>query len=503
MARKVRSKTRVDSKRSRQPVAVIDIGSNSVRLVVYDGQTRTPIPLHNEKAICALGKGLEKTGRLNPDGVKMAFDTVGRFVKIARALGAGDIEALATAAVRDAADGKDFVGTIVRRTKIKVQILTGKQEAERSALGVLCGIPEADGIVADLGGGSLELVKVGNRKMSEHTTMPLGLLRLNEAAEGDRGKALALIDKALAKHKWVTKQKDRTLYAVGGAWRALARVCIAQMNYPLHVLDNFTLERQQATALFEVISRLGQKSLEQIKGVSRSRLATLPLAAAVLERLLDVAKPRTLVFSIYGMREGQFFKDLPANVRKQDPILSLAEEMARAAGRSIEAGHESFKWMNALFKGESAKQAKLRRAACLLRDVWWTEHPDYRAEQAFLRVLRLPFLGLDHEDRAALALTLYYRYQTEASEPIIEQAHALLADSRIQRIQTIGLAMRLAYALSAGAPGWVSRTSLKIDGEKLILRVPAGEPMFKAGSYARRLDRLAGHLGLKAQVRVF
>ncbi len=503
MGRKVTPrKRRVDTKRARKPVAVIDIGSNSVRLVVYDGQTRTPIPVHNEKAICALGKGLEKTGKLNPDGVRMAFDTVGRFVKIARALGAGEIDALATAAVRDASDGKAFANAISRRTKINVQILTGKQEAERSALGVLCGIPDADGIVADLGGGSLELVKVGHRRMSEHTTLPLGLLRINEAADGDRDKALSIIDKALDKHKWVTKQKDRTLYAVGGAWRSLARVCIAQMNYPLHVLDNFTLERQQAISLFDVISRLSQRSLEQIKGVSRARLATLPLAAAVLERLLEVVKPRSLVFSIYGMREGQFFKELPAAVRKQDPIVSLAEEMARAAGRSTEAGHESFKWMSPLFKDEGAKQKKLRLAACLLRDVWWTEHPDYRAEQAFLRVLRLPFLGLGHEDRAALALGLYYRYQTEPSEPIIEQAHALLAESRIHRIRTVGLAMRLAYALSAGAAGWVAKTSLKMNGEKLVLRVPRDEPMFRSGSYERRLKRLADHLGLTAQVKM-
>lgn len=501
MARKVTPKKRRAAARTRKPVAVIDIGSNSVRLVVYNGQTRTPIPLHNEKVICALGKGLEKTGRLNADGIRMAFDTVGRFVKVSRALGAGSINALATAAVRDAEDGKAFARTLARRARIDVQILTGKQEAQRSALGVLCGIPDAEGIAADLGGGSLELVKLAGRRTSEHTTLPLGLLRLSEAAEGNRDKALAIIDKALDKHKWVAKQRDRTLYAVGGAWRSLARVCIAQMNYPLHVLDNFTLERQQAITLFGVISRLGTRSLEQIKGVSRARLATLPLGAAVLERLLEVARPRALVFSIYGMREGQFFKDLPADVRRQDPVVSLAEEMALAAGRSPEAGYESFAWMSGLFREEGAKQKKLRLAACLLRDVWWTEHPDYRAEQAFLRVLRLPFLGLDHEDRAALALALYYRYQSEPSEPIIEQAHALLADTRIHRIQTIGLAMRLAYALSAGAPGWVGRTSLAVNGGKLVLKVPGREPMFASGSYDRRLKRLADHLGLAAQIR--
>jgi len=483
-----------------RPVAVIDVGSNSVRLVVYSGLTRTPIPLHNEKVICALGKGLEKSGQLNSEGVGMAFDTVARFVKIARSLGVERIDTLATAAVRDAEDGAAFAKALEKRCDIKVQILTGKQEARRSALGVLCGIPDADGVVADLGGGSLELVQIGNGEMSEHTTLPLGLLRLTEASDGNRGEAIAIINKAMEKHKWVGKARDKTLFAVGGAWRSLARVCIAQMDYPLHVLDNFTLDRAQAISLFDVISRLSPKSLEQIKGISRSRLATLPLAAAVLERLLEINKPKVLVFSIYGMREGQFFKSLPDNVRKQDPLVSLAEEIARGAGRSPAAGYETFEWMSPLFKDESPRQKKLRLAACLLRDVWWTEHPDYRAEQAFLRVLRLPFLGLGHEDRAGLALALYYRYGSGFSEPIIKQAHALLQESRVHRVQTIGLGLRLAYALSAGAPGVLKKTSLKISAGNLILAVPDGDALFKSGPYLRRVKRIADHLGLEGRI---
>ncbi len=485
---------------TRRPVAVIDVGSNSVRLVVYSGLTRTPIPLHNEKVICALGKGLEKSGQLNADGVGMAFDTVARFIGIARSLGAERIDTLATAAVRDAEDGAAFAKALEKRCDIKVQILTGKQEARRSALGVLCGIPDADGVVADLGGGSLELVQIGNGEMSEHTTLPLGLLRLMEASDGNRERALDIINKAVEKHKWVAKAKDKTLFAVGGAWRSLARVCIAQMNYPLHVLDNFALERTQAISLFDVISHLSPRSLEKIKGVSRARLATLPLAAAVLERLLEINRPRNLVFSIYGMREGQFFKALPDALRKQDPLVSLAEEIARGAGRSTAAGHETFEWMSPLFKEESPRQKKLRLAACLLRDVWWTEHSDYRAEQAFLRVLRLPFLGLGHEDRAGLALALYYRYGSDPAEPIIKQAHSMLPESRIHRVQTIGLALRLAYALSAGAPGVVKRTSLKVTAGLLILTVPDGDPLFKAGPYLRRVKRIADHLGLEGRI---
>jgi exopolyphosphatase/guanosine-5'-triphosphate,3'-diphosphate pyrophosphatase len=480
-----------------RPIGIIDIGSNTVRLVVYHGETRTPVPLHNEKATCALGKGLEKTGLLNAEGVKLAFETVGRFARIAESMSVARLDVLATAAVRDAKDGAEFVKALEKRCGIQVQILSGKQEAKRSALGVLCGTPDAEGVVADLGGGSLELVQVAKGDMSDHTTLPLGLLRLTEASDGDRSKALQIINRALDKEEWVPgSAKDRNLYAVGGAWRALARVCISQMNYPLHVLDSFSLGREQAISLFDVISRLGQKSLEHVKGISRNRLATLPLAAAVLERLLEVTKPKHVFFSIYGMREGQFFRALPEHIKKLDPLISLAEDMARSAGRDPHVGHEAFEWMAPLFPAETAIQRRLRLAACILRDSWWMEHPDYRGEQAFLRVLRLPFLGLNHEDRAGLALAMFYRYGSEPSEPIIKQAHALLAETRIDRIRTIGLALRLSYVLAPGVTGVLKRTKLAIENKTLVLTMSEREPLFRSGSYPRRLQRLATHLGL-------
>ena len=491
-----------DRETTQKPIGIIDIGSNSVRLVVYTAQTRIPIPLHNEKEICALGKGLEKTGCLYSDGVKMAFDALTRFVKIANSLNVERLDVLATAAVRDAIDGKDFAKAVEKRCGVRVQILTGKQEARRSALGVLCGAPDAEGVVADLGGGSLELVHIAKGDLTEHTTLPLGLLRLAEAAEDDRVKAVAIINKALEKHKWVTgRAKDQSLFAVGGAWRALARVCIAQMNYPLHVLDNFALDRQQALSLFDVIARQGPRSLENIKGVSKSRLVNLPMAAAVLERLIEITKPKNLVFSIYGMREGQFFKALPENLRKQDPLIGLAEDMAVKAGRSPQVGHDTFEWMSALFPDETPKQRRLRLAACILRDAWWMEHPDYRGEQAFLRMLRLPFLGLGHEDRAGLALAMFYRYGGEASEPVVKQAHALLEESRVFRVQTIGMALRLAYVLAPGGSAILNkRAKLSIQSKVLVLTLAEGEPMFSAGSYPRRLQRLAAHLGLDHRI---
>lgn len=482
------------------PVGVIDIGSNTVRLVVFGGRRRTPLPLFNEKATCALGAGLEGSGRLNSDGIPLALAAVQRFVALARAMEVERLDVLATAACRDAADGAAFIAEIERRCGVPVTLLSGEEEATRAALGVLCSIPEADGMVADVGGGSLELITVSNHQFGRFATMPLGLLRLSEHSGGDRDRALALIDQRLENVDFMDQGRGRHLYAVGGSWRALARVLIEQMNYPLHVLDNFTLPRAQAERLIGLVARQSRKSLDKVQGVSKKRLPMLPLAATLLERLLQRVQPDAVVFSVYGMREGQFYLGLDEDMKQQDPLLASAARLAEGAGRFPEHGHELMEWMSPLFPDEPPALRRLRHAACLLGDIFWAEHPDFRAEQAFLRVLRLPFMGLDHHDRAGLALAVYYRYASEEGSDAVRTAHDLLDDERIRRVRTIGAALRLGHTISGGTAGLLSRTRLTRGEQVLMLGVPAGDPLFSPDAYSRRLDRLALELGLTAQI---
>lgn len=482
--------------RRRRPVGIVDIGSNSVRLVVYDGLTRTPIPLFNEKAVCALGSGLQQSGRLNPEGVEMALASVERFVHLARAMEVDRLDVLATAAARDAGDGPEFIRRLEERCDVKVRLLSGEEEARNAALGVLCSIPDADGMVADLGGGSLELVVVENHRCGTFSSMPLGVLRLQDQSGGDRARAVDIIDQHLAALDWLGQGRGRSLYAVGGAWRTIARILIEQMNYPLHVLDNFTLSAPDALSLLDLMSRQSRKSLEKIPGVSKRRLATLPVAAMILERLVQVIQPSQLVFSVYGMREGQFFQNLPGPVREEDPLISACADLALAAGRFTEHARELMDWMSPLFPNESGPLQRLRLAACLLGDIFWSEHPDYRAEQGLLKVLRLPFMGLSHTDRAALALAVYYRYTSSDDHPMAAQARLLLEDERVKRVRVIGNALRLGHTLSGGAPGLLARTRLKMTPERLVLEVPAGHPVYSGDASARRFEKLAAVLGL-------
>jgi exopolyphosphatase / guanosine-5'-triphosphate,3'-diphosphate pyrophosphatase len=476
-------------------LAVIDIGSNTVRLVVYDAPGHLPIPVFNEKALCRLGHGMEKTGRLYEKGVDQAMVTLTRFVSLAAAMGVEKLDLVATAAVRDATDGADFVKRVEDAFDLKVSVLSGTEEAHLAAFGLLSGIPRADGILGDLGGGSLDLVALDHGAFGHSATLPLGHLRLADASNGKPEKALKPIAKHLGDLPWLKEMRGRTLYGVGGSWRALARLFIEQTHYPLHVIDGYMLEREEALDLSRLIGGLSHDSIDKIPGVPGRRTETLPYAAKVLEALLETVCPEKLVFSGFGMREGRMLQNLPQEWRDEDPLIGGCAFLAGAPQEFLISGQEIMDWIAPLFPGDSPQERRLRLAACLLSGIGRSEHPDYRAEHAFHRVLRLPFAGLTHAERVYLALAVFVRYNGDPAAQLVSPVRSLLDENRQEHAHVTGLALRLAHTLSGGAPGLLGRTSLEADEETLTLRLPDEEDIFVSEAATRRFKSLARSMG--------
>lgn len=478
-------------------VAIVDIGSNTVRLVVYDTPQRLLIPVFNEKALCELGRNLTTTGMLSPDGVEMAYQSLTRFIKLCDAMGVDRLEMVATSAVRDAKDGPDFVAEIQRRFGLKIMVLSGSEEARLAASGLLSGVPDADGLAGDLGGGSLDLVALNKGAFGEQATLPIGHLRLAEMARtGDVSKFVLQEFQTLP---WIERARGRTLYALGGSCRALARVMIEQTHHPLHVVDNYSIRAEEALSLCNVIGNLGGSSLGKVKGVPKSRMKTLPFTALLLETLLKISKPELLVFSGFGMREGQLLKMLPEEFREQDPLIAGCKSMAERTGRFHFRGSSLLEWMSPLFEGESGPEKRLRWAACLLSDIGWSEHPDYRAQHAFHRVLRVPFAGLTHRERVLLADTIYVRYNGEPESVLVEPLRGLLDAGQLSWVRVVGLAMRLAHTIAGSAPGILSQSELKIKGKRLILVLPEDRDVYISETVERRLRTLGNSLGLASE----
>ncbi len=478
-----------------------------MRLVVFERVGAALFPLINEKVMCGLARGIATTGRLDRAALAPALVNLRRFTALARALGVEHLAVLATAAVRDASDGQDFADEVARDCDVPVKILDGSEEAHLAAAGVLAGIPEAEGLVGDLGGGSIELAEVGpdaakagdGRRIGRVVSLPLGPLRLAELGDSPRSVAAA-VERSLASVPWALATTRPSLYLVGGASRAIARLHMEHMGYPLHIVHQYGLGRGEAEAFFEIVGRLSRRTLERIVSIPNRRLETVPLAAFILRQLIAAVAPQRVVFSAFGLREGYAWSLLPAAERRQDPLLAACAALARRESRFAPDGEGLQAWTAPLFPTMTATVRRLHLAACWLADIGWSDHPDYRAELAFSRSLRLPLPAFGHVERAFVAAVLHTRYGGAADHPVRAATASLVGPHAANDARVLGSALRLALTLSGGVVGLLSETRISRDQHRLVLEVPA-VGLFGGETAQRRLDALGRALGLGAILR--
>jgi exopolyphosphatase/guanosine-5'-triphosphate,3'-diphosphate pyrophosphatase len=280
---------------AQQRRAVIDIGSNTVRLTVYDGLPPDYDCIVNTKQSCRLGRDLAQTGMLSPKGVRKAYAAIGRYVAQAIDEGADYIALLATAAVREAHDGPAFCARIERSFGFPVRVLAAEDEARLSALGVLAGAPDIDGIVADVGGGSLELARVSGGRVGAMASLPLGHIRLFDQSGGNAVRAGGLIGRALSPLGWIAEGRGRDLCVVGGAWRKMARHHIAGRDIDI---EGYTLARQDAEAVARAMLA------DSANRPSRKTGRTQGMAMLLFLRLLAATDAARVVFTVRGIGDG-------------------------------------------------------------------------------------------------------------------------------------------------------------------------------------------------------
>jgi len=478
-------------------IAVVDVGSNSLRLVVFERLGASLLPLLNEKVMCALGRGIARTGRLNPDGVELAFANLQRFVALARALKVDHLAIIATAAVREASDGQAFADAAERQCGVPVRIVQGGEEARLSAAGVLAGIREADGVVGDLGGGSVELVRVDSGALAPigaGVSLPLGPLRLAELGDNRRAVAEA-IERGIAGLPVLSEAAGKTLYLVGGAWRAIARLHMEQTQYPLHIIHEYTIARRPAEGFLDMMAGQSRRSLERITSISRRRLDVVPIAAAILRQLIAAGRPERIVFSAFGLREGYAEGLLPPDP-DAGPLIAACMGIAANLSRGGNDGDRLQRWTAPVFPDLDEDSRRLHRAACWLSDFAWTEHPDYRAEHAFTRSLRMPVAQIAHPERVFIASVLHARYGGAMDDPIKAPTRPLLADGAANGARRLGLALRLVYTLCGGALELLDQVRLAREDGGLVLELPQTGSLFTGGAVQRRLDALGRAFGL-------
>ncbi len=495
-----------DSAPAKHPIGIVDIGSNSVRLVAYESRTRAPTPIFNEKVLCGLGKGLVKTGQLPEEGMERALKALKRFRILGELMQVSEMQVVATAAAREAKNGAQFLAVAEEAIGTKVELLSGRREAELSALGVLSAIYRPDGIVGDLGGGSLELIKVKRTRVGKGTSMGLGGLALMDASNRSPRQAAKIVREAIGDTKVLKSLSGRTFYAVGGTWRALARLHMRQRSYPLNIMHNYTIPTRDAVDFLDLVERIDSDNLVSIGAISAARRPLLAYGAVVLDEIIRRSKPREIVISVAGVREGLLYERLDKAARREDALIAAAREFNTLRSRAPEHGEQLFAWIDAFMRSiglsdDSTEEARLRHAACLLSDIGWRGHPDYRGEQSLNMIANASMVGVDHPGRAFIALCIAFRYDGP-EESIAPELRRLVSARLLDRARIIGAAMRVAFIISAGTPGVLPRTPMLCASGVVNLNLPSELADLASERLQNRLQRLARLIGRDAAIRM-
>lgn len=488
------------------PQGVLDIGSNSVRLVGFSGSARTPLPIYNERAFVRLGDSVAATGRIEGDYYALAMDTFRRFRIIANQLGIEKLAAFATAAVRDAENRDEFLADAEVVLGHEIRVLSGQEEALLSADGVMLGIPGAEGIVADLGGGSLELAYVANNEAHEWASLPLGVLALRQAGNDNLKDMQNIVRDALQQLGWLKQAHGKPIYIVGGTWRALAKLHMMHTDYRLEVLHQYAVSAQEIDAFFTFIGNENTEARRLMALASSNRREALTAASLVLRSLMHEVQPSRLIVSANAVREGVLYQELKSKYRQLDPLLMACEEMAARMCKAEPYSHELAMWTRQLYRhAEPVKFARdaierLRQAGCLISDIAWASHPSFRANAVAETVLTAPFTGITHAERIFLARALSYRHEIQDDA----SSFGLFAlDEKDERLaQALGLSLRLAHSLSASLPGVLPKTKLKVGRRKLKLYIDPSLQDLVAPIIEKRLRAVADTLGLEPVIRV-
>ena len=481
----------------REPEAIVDIGSNSVRLVVYAGAARVPSVIFNEKVLAGLGSGLAETGRLAPEAQARSLAALRRFRLLIGQMEVSRTRVVATAAVREATNGEAFLEEI-RAIGFEPEVISGEMEGILAAEGVLSGIPEADGTVGDLGGGSLELAEVGDGKVGRSISLPLGVLRIGEPDRAAERRIRATLRAGLEATGILERARGRPFYLVGGSWRALARLDLISTEYPLPITHQYRMPASRPAELRRLIKSLDTTDPRSIPTLTASRIPTLPAAKLILSAVAEELEPSELIVSSFGIREGLLYHALTEEERRLDPLIEAAREAGRGLSRFGEHGDLLDRWISPIFD-DPPEHERLRLAACLLADVAWQAHPDFRAERGLEMALHGNWVGIDACGRVMIAQALFANFGGGKGLP--DKAITALCPPRcLERANLWGLAMRLGQRLSGGLAASLERSALQCGEGRLRLVLRKGEEALYGETVDRRLKRLAGALGVRAEV---
>ena len=489
-------------------LGVLDIGSNSVRFVIYELFGAHFSPVYNEKVLAGLGRSLRDTGKLSETGKTLAFDSLRRFKAIADAQGLGKLLIGATAALRVAKDAPEFIARVKDEIGLDISPISGEEEARLTAMGMLAADKRAQGLAADLGGASLEFVHVQDTEVAKGVSLELGPFEilnspLSDPVNFSNPDIKAKIEVKLAKIEFGAF-KGQALHLIGGAWRNLASIHQQRHDYPMRTLQAYRLKPKEAMALAVWAYRKGREDILGWSGISNRRLETLPYSGYLLEMIIERMQPSVVIISTTGLREGLIYDAMEPTLRERDSLMDGCRDLARGNLQAVHFAAPLYNFLKNAAKHFPAtfdieNENRLRKAACHLAGIGKGLHPDYRADLVFDDVLYAPLANLTHQERAYLALILFSSY-TGRSLPINGAAvETLLSEQARLAARTYGAAMRLAIVATGRSADLLDSFTLDVTRGVLDLSVLPSMKALLSDRVRYRLKKLSQLSGLSRE----
>ncbi|MFV0431935.1 MAG: hypothetical protein ACK5MJ_07155 [Alphaproteobacteria bacterium] len=479
------------------PIAIIDIGSNSIRMVVYDGLSRSPSILFNERVLAELGKTLSTTGTLNPETLELAYYNLQRFKAVIHNMKA-QYFVVATAALREASDGPAFTQKLRDELGLDVQIISGDEEARLGVMGLLAAWVDVNGVVGDLGGGSLELSYVENSQYIQGSSLPLGGLRLISQFQQKRKKLQDEIDQNIQQ---LSGLKDvacnKAFYPIGGAWRAIARYYMEKTGYPIHLIHGLKVKSKDLMPYLQELAKMSRAELDSLEMITKRRRKVMGTAATVMIKILEYTQALYVVFSGCGVREGLLYTKITEAEQHEDPLLARCRQMEAQLSR-FNNGQAIYTWSQMVTEGEKPEYNHLYHAICMLNDVSWFEHRDYRAELIYRRVLTQRFGGgVNHKERALMAIALFVSYGGDLDDALIRNVRTLLSYKQLKIAERFGITIRLARRLGGGPVEPLNHAKLEVKGQSFKLKIDESLESFMGEHIEKLMKKLADNMNLQ------
>lgn len=479
-------------------VAVIDIGSNSIRIVIYNGINVNPLKILNEKVFCGLAKGMNKTKYLNKEGIEKAYAALERFTFLSQIHKVKSLFVFATSAVRDAIDGPSFIEEINKKYNINIDVLSPKKEAEYATYGIISSMFNPQGMVADLGGGSVEFISVENKSLKNIYSFPIGALRSSNCKDKNQ-----LIEDTLSSFPVNKILKGYNLYAVGGAFRNLAKMYIKQQEYPLKIIHNYKISADDFYPFLDKISKLPKSVLQNnFPDISKKRIEVLPYAALMIKKIISKGEPENIIFSTHGVREGFIYSKLDEKQKSLDPLIVKCEDLAELVYIDNKYAYELLDWILNIFLEKTTVEKRILLAICMLSDVARGDMRSYRADLIYNKITDTNFISVNHKERVFIAKTLFFRYKGSLNK-IKDECKLLLTPEEIMFSYRLGLSIRLANSLSNCCTNILKHTPVSVKNEELVLKFSKKYKLITGDIVEKRLNDLAETINCYPVIKIY